>query len=31
MTSADGDLDGNGDTDQSDLGILLSNWGQGCP
>jgi hypothetical protein len=22
-----GDLDGDGDTDQSDLGILLSDWG----
>ncbi len=24
-----GDLDGDGDTDQSDLGILLADWGCG--
>jgi hypothetical protein len=27
----DGDLDGDGDTDQSDLGILLAHWGEVCP
>jgi len=31
-----GDLDGDGDTDQTDLGILLTDWGcddpvNGCP
>ena len=25
-----GDLNGNGCVDQSDLGILLANWGEGC-
>jgi len=25
-----GDVDGDGDVDQSDLGILLANWGMGC-
>jgi hypothetical protein len=27
----DGDLDGDGDTDQSDLGILLADWGCNDP
>jgi hypothetical protein len=37
MTGGDfeltGDLDGDGDTDQSDLGILLADWGctENCP
>jgi hypothetical protein len=26
-TPCEGDLDGDGDTDQSDLGILLADWG----
>ena len=26
-----GDCDGDGDTDQADLGILLAHWGEGCP
>ncbi len=25
----EGDLDGDGDTDQADLGILLADWGCG--
>ena len=27
--SCEGDLDGDGDTDQADLGILLADWGCG--
>ena len=27
--NCEGDLDGDGDTDQSDLGILLGDWGCG--
>jgi hypothetical protein len=23
--------DGDGDTDHADLGVLLANWGEGCP
>jgi hypothetical protein len=26
-----GDLDGDGDTDLADLGILLANFGMTCP
>ena len=26
-----GDLDGDDDTDQADLAILLAHWGQTCP
>ena len=26
-----GDVDRDGDTDHSDLGILLAHWGEGCP
>jgi len=25
------DIDGDGETHQSDLGILLAHWGAGCP
>jgi len=25
-----GDLDGDGDTDHADLGVLLGHWGEGC-
>jgi hypothetical protein len=32
-TGADcpGDADGDGDTDQADLGLLLAYWGEVCP
>jgi len=26
-----GDINGDGCVDQSDLGILLAHWGEGCP
>jgi len=28
---AGGDVEGDANTDQADLGILLADWGEGCP